>query len=35
MFSAPKDTPVSQNSGVMPKRQNNPVSDLLDLQDSL
>ena len=35
MFSALKDTPVSRNSGVMPKRQNNLVLDLPDLQDSL
>ena len=35
MFSALKDTAVNQNSGVMPKRQNNSVLDLPDLQDSL
>ena len=35
MFSVLKDTPVNRNSGVMPKRQNNPISDLPDLEDSL
>ena len=32
MFS---DTLVNQNSGIMPKRQNNPITDLPDLEDSL
>ena len=32
MFS---DTSVNRNSGAMPKRQNNLIMDLSDLEDSL